>query len=373
MSVLPSNAYPARIARAAESLRDAGIDVLLLTPGADLFYLTGFAHGHAGERLLALVLRADGSASWIVPRMNVEQVRAHAPQGQAIRAWADAEGYVPSLREALQGARAVAFDDEARAGFLLDVLAAAPDATPHRASSVMRRLRMRKDATELAALRAAGRTVDETIADAMSFCRPGRTEADVDRDLRAALLARRRTARRVHDRRIGAERRFAAPRDRVARDRAGRRRRGRLRHARADGIPQRHHRHVLRRRAARPRGARGVPRRARRPAGCDRGGPSGRSVRGDRPRGASPSRTGGLRRILPPPHRPRARAAGARAAVPRRGQSRGAGGGDGLQHRARHLPARPVRRAAGGDRGRHVGRREPHQPAERPDLPVVGA
>src|SRR5688572_2711355 len=170
MSVLPSNTYAARIARAAESLRGAGIDVLLLTPGADLFYLTGFAHGHAGERLLALAVRADGSASWIVPRMNVEQVRAHAPREQVVRAWADAETYGPSLREVLDGTRSVAFDDEARSAFLLDVIAAAPDAKVHRASTVMRRLRMRKDAAELDALRAAGRTVDETIAQAISFC-----------------------------------------------------------------------------------------------------------------------------------------------------------------------------------------------------------
>ncbi len=182
--------FALRITSVSAALRDSGIDVLLLTPGADLFYLTGFAHGHAGERLLALALRADGTASWIVPRMNVEQVRDHAPREQVIRAWADAETYGPALREALQGARSVAFDDEARAAFLLDVLAAAPGAALHRASSVMRRLRMRKDAAELEGLRAAARTVDDTIGAAMSFCRPGRSEAEVDRDLRAALLAR---------------------------------------------------------------------------------------------------------------------------------------------------------------------------------------
>ena len=184
-------AYPARLYRAAESLRGTGVDALVLTPGADLFYLTGFTHGHAGERLLALVVRADESASWVAPRMNVEQVRAHAPADQPIRAWTDAETYLPALREALGDARAIAFDDEARAAFLLDVLAVAgPGVRVVRASTVTRGLRLRKDAAELAALRAAARTVDETIATAMSLCRRGRTEAEVDRELRAALLAR---------------------------------------------------------------------------------------------------------------------------------------------------------------------------------------
>jgi Xaa-Pro aminopeptidase len=168
----------------------ARVDALLLCPGADLYYLTGFEHGHAGERLLSLVVRRDGSSRWIVPAMNVPQVQAHALPGEPVRAWADVEGYLPALRAALEGAQDVAFDDEARSAFLLDVMSAAPKARLHRASSVMRGLRIRKDATELAALRRAGRTADETIADAISFCRPGKTERQVEHDLRADLLRR---------------------------------------------------------------------------------------------------------------------------------------------------------------------------------------
>lgn len=178
------------MARTVAAMRGQRVDALLLTPGADLFYLTGFTHGHAGERLLALVVRADGTSSWVVPRMNVEQVRQHAAPGQPVRAWGDAETYQPALRDALNAAASVAFDDEARSSFLLDVIAAAPDARVTRASSVMRGLRLRKDAAELAALRTAGRTVDETIATATSLCRPGKTEAEIERELRAALLAR---------------------------------------------------------------------------------------------------------------------------------------------------------------------------------------
>lgn len=182
--------YADRLRRAAAAMKASGVDALVLCPGADLLYFTGFEHGHAGERLLALVLRADGSSRWIVPAMNVPQVEAHALPGQTIRAWTDGEWYHPAVRETLADARHVAFDDEARAGFLLDVvtLTSVPKVT--RASGVTRSLRIRKDASELAALRAAGRTVDETIAEAISLCRPGRRESEVDADLRAALLRR---------------------------------------------------------------------------------------------------------------------------------------------------------------------------------------
>lgn len=166
------------------------VDALVLTPGADLFYLTGFEHGHAAERLLALVLRADGSAVWIAPAMNVPQVEQRAAAGQAIRGWTDTEGYLPALRDAIAGARSIAFDDEARSAFLLDLISVAPAARLTRSSEILRGLRIRKDVAELIELRKVARQVDQTIPEAIALCRPGRTEADIDQDLRAALLHR---------------------------------------------------------------------------------------------------------------------------------------------------------------------------------------
>jgi Xaa-Pro dipeptidase len=53
---------------------------------------------------------------------------------------------------------------------------------------------MRKDADELARLRTAGKVVDDTIPLAVSLCQPGKTEADVESDLRRALLAKSPTS-----------------------------------------------------------------------------------------------------------------------------------------------------------------------------------
>jgi Xaa-Pro aminopeptidase len=179
-----------RLARVALALESAGIGALVLTPGASMFYLSGFEHGHAGERLLALVVRRDGSVSWIVPAMNVPQVEAQAREGQAIVSWKDGEGFLPALREAIGAAREVAFDDEARAAFLMDLNELAPGVRVRKASSVMRALRAHKDADEMARLRLAGKVVDDTIPLAVSLCRAGQRESDVQADLRRALLAK---------------------------------------------------------------------------------------------------------------------------------------------------------------------------------------
>lgn len=166
------------------------MDLLLLTPGADMFYLTGFDHGHAAERLLGFGLRADGTAGWICPQMNVEQVSAAAMPGHPVRGWSDTESYLPPLRDLIGSARSVAFDDDARSAFLLDLQSLSPSACVVKASTIVKPLRTRKDAAELAALRAAGKTVDETIAEAMSLVVPGRSEAELDALLRAALKRR---------------------------------------------------------------------------------------------------------------------------------------------------------------------------------------
>jgi Xaa-Pro aminopeptidase len=179
-----------RLNRVATELERLQADALVLTPGASMSYLSGFDHGHAAERLLALVVRRDGASSWIVPAMNVPQVSAHAAQGQPVRAWSDGEGFLPALGDAIAGAAVIAFDDEARAAFLLDLLALAPAARIVKASAILRGLRARKGPDEIARLKLAGQVVDDAIPEAVALCRPGRTESDVEADLRRLLLRR---------------------------------------------------------------------------------------------------------------------------------------------------------------------------------------
>jgi Xaa-Pro aminopeptidase len=122
--------------------------------------------------------------------MNVAQIDAHGLDGGEIRGWTDAETYLPALREYLGDAQSVAFDDEARSAFLLDLRDAAPNASVVKSSTILRGLRISKTQGELDLLRAAANTVDQTIPEAVALCRAGRSEAEVDEALRKALLKR---------------------------------------------------------------------------------------------------------------------------------------------------------------------------------------
>ena len=60
MGYTTADLYPAtRLERAAEAAARAGLDALLLTPGPDLRYLTGY-DTHQSERLTCLAVPAAG-------------------------------------------------------------------------------------------------------------------------------------------------------------------------------------------------------------------------------------------------------------------------------------------------------------------------
>src|SRR5438309_10349638 len=73
--------YPAsRLKRAAEAAARSGMDALLLTPGPDLRYLTGY-DTHQSERLTCLAVPAAGPAFLVVPRLELASAQASPAAG----------------------------------------------------------------------------------------------------------------------------------------------------------------------------------------------------------------------------------------------------------------------------------------------------
>src|SRR5437763_15384999 len=81
--------YPAsRLERAAAAAARAGLDALLLTPGPDLRYLTGY-DAHPSERLTCLAVPAEGTPFLIAPRLELRSVRSSPAGGMDVEilAW----------------------------------------------------------------------------------------------------------------------------------------------------------------------------------------------------------------------------------------------------------------------------------------------
>lgn len=190
---IPPERYAGRIDAAREALGPAGAAALLVGVGADLRWLTGYDAMNL-ERLTMLVLPRDGDPTLIVPRLEAPRAsRAPAAAAGIVRmvTWEETEdpvGLVPGLLAASKAPGRLLVSDRLWASFVLRVQAAFPAVPFGLASDVLRRLRMAKDADEIALLRAAAHAADRVVLAIAAGRLVGRPEMDVAREVRERLL-----------------------------------------------------------------------------------------------------------------------------------------------------------------------------------------
>jgi Xaa-Pro aminopeptidase len=182
--------FRVRLARARAAAARAETDALLIAPGSDLRYLIGAAGG-SHERLTTLVLPAgDGVPALVVPKLEAPGF-AHVPTGELgveVITWVDGVDPYRLVAARLGRPARVAVSDDTAARHVLPFRAAFGDAEQTLTGPVVRELRMRKDAAEIDALRRAGAAIDRVHERIGEWLRPGRTEADVGADIRAAIV-----------------------------------------------------------------------------------------------------------------------------------------------------------------------------------------
>jgi Xaa-Pro aminopeptidase len=179
----------ARLERARAEMADQAIDVLLLSTGPDLPYLTSYT-AMPLERLTMFVLPRDGDATLVVPRLEAPRV-VERPELFSLLPWGETEDPIEIVAGLTKGAAAAAIGDHTWARFLVDLQAKLPSLAFRRSSLVMTPLRIRKDEAEIEALRAAGAAADRVAAQLQGGEIPliGRTEAEVSQDISRRLLA----------------------------------------------------------------------------------------------------------------------------------------------------------------------------------------
>jgi Xaa-Pro aminopeptidase len=183
--------YPVgRLREVAAATGAAGLDALLLTPGPDLRYVTGY-DAHALERLTCLAVPAEGAPFLVVPRLEVPAALA-SPAGALdleIVGWDETDDPYALVGRRLGAVAAVGLADRMWALMVLRLRAALPTARQELASAALRDLRSRKSPAEVAALRTAAEAIDRVHAQVPGWLRPGRTEREVAADISEAILA----------------------------------------------------------------------------------------------------------------------------------------------------------------------------------------
>ncbi len=188
--------YPAgRLGQAAAVAADAGLAALLLTPGPDLRYLTGY-DAHQLERLTCLAIPAAGTAGsrpfLVVPRLELPAAQASPAGGLGLELipWDETDdpyALVAGRLGAVSGP--VGLSDRMWALMVLRLRDALPGVRQELASAALRGLRIRKTPDEVAALRAAGEAIDRVHARVPGWLRAGRTERQIAADIADAIIA----------------------------------------------------------------------------------------------------------------------------------------------------------------------------------------
>ena len=200
-----------RLGRAQAGTAAAGLDALLVTPGPDLRYLTGYDAAPARAADLPGPARPTATRSSSSPLLEEPAAAgqpASARSASTILAWDETEDpyalvAAPAARDAGRGRRSTTTCGPSKV--LGPARSACPASSSGPAARSSRELRMRKTPDEVAALRAAGAAIDRGArAGCPSGCEPGRTEREVGRDIADAILAAGHATRRLRHRRRAA-------------------------------------------------------------------------------------------------------------------------------------------------------------------------
>lgn len=162
---------------------------MLISPSADLRYLTGY-NAHPLERLTCLVVPAEGEPFLVVPLLERPAAQAVPGLGVELVAHQETDDAYAMIADRLPGTvTRIGLDNHMWAEKVFAFRRALPHAEQGLAGDVLRELRMRKSAEEVESLRRAGAAID-LVHDAMAqWLRAGRTERDVARDIKDAIVA----------------------------------------------------------------------------------------------------------------------------------------------------------------------------------------
>src|SRR5687768_11582575 len=181
-----------RLDKLNASLRTSGLDAVILNPGPTLTHLTGL-HFHLMERPVVLMFAKDQEPAIVLPELELQKV-ASLPYKLQVFAYSEN----PSEWEGVfrRAAQSLSLDGkhigvEPRQLRLLEfryVKAGAPEADYPDASEVLSTLRLKKDQTEVEAMRRAVKIAQDALEATIPLIKIGMTEKELSSELVVQLL-----------------------------------------------------------------------------------------------------------------------------------------------------------------------------------------
>ena len=180
--------YRRRLERAAAAAAERELDALVITPSADLLYLTGYAPMPL-PRLTCLIVRPQAAPVVVVPRLERPLAEAAGLEGIAeVRAWEETEDPHGIVAGVIGGEGAIGCSERMWAMHLLELQRALGRRRFVSAAAALAPLRTIKDTREVGLLKRAARYADEAFARLLQTRLETTTERDIATRLGELLL-----------------------------------------------------------------------------------------------------------------------------------------------------------------------------------------
>ena len=168
-----------RLEKFTRIMRERGFDGALISPGANLYYLTGLHIHEAGERPTILVVSSDGDYRLLAPSLYENVVRTFP-----VTFWRDGENPYEKLAWILAefelSSGRLLIEDTMRADWLIKILRIGNRAFEfYPLGSVIRELRMRKEEHEIEMMKHAAKVVDRVFEELLSWDLLGMRESEL--------------------------------------------------------------------------------------------------------------------------------------------------------------------------------------------------
>jgi len=181
--------YQERLKRCSQLMKEAGLNVLLLTKPANMFYLTG-----DGRLCAYAMMTQDGKVAMGVPKTDVEDV-THLAHFDHIVGFDDEVGMIHSIAHNFEhfgiqeGAVGLEYTylTQSMMGMLTHPHAKPEKVTVKDCTHILSELRIVKDSEEIKRIRAAAKVAEKGMAAAIKAVKPGVTESQVAAEAEYAM------------------------------------------------------------------------------------------------------------------------------------------------------------------------------------------
>ncbi len=171
-----------RLARFTESMKDS-FDGALITPGSNLFYLTGIEPGNVLERLFLAVIYPRKAPSLIVPKLYEEEVHQAKIDFSEVYIWEDTDDPYVHLTEILEDLEAtqknLLIEDSMSSDVLMNIREHIDEYIWSSLNSQTSELRKIKSKEEKKLMKRAAEIADETYREILKEDLRGMSEKEV--------------------------------------------------------------------------------------------------------------------------------------------------------------------------------------------------